>query len=468
MRMAEQRRRGGFRGDEAAILEAASVNADWSVHDSLEELAKLCETARLRVCGRTYQRLESANGQTMVGKGKLEEIATAIIENEADAIIFDDELNLAQQRNILSELINIGNIPASTQILDRTQLVLQIFSERAKTREAKTQVALARAEYMLPRLATFMTTGAGMELRGGSAGGGSGGGGAYLRGAGETQLEMDKRLFGKRIQRLRSELESIASKRQATRKRNIEQTQDIPLIALVGYTNAGKTSLLNALVDATAAARSDEQQLYADDKLFATLDPTTRRIILPRGRVCKFTDTVGFLQKLPTRLIASFRATLEEINDACLLIHVVDASSDLAKRHVDAVNAIISQLGASDIPQIRCLNKLDRYEENLAASNDNDHVDPAALEIGARVIARTSATSGDGIHELLEQIEDALSSMNEPITALVPFTEGHLLNMVYTKGTVIELEHLDSGTRIHARVPPTLRAKLLEFAVDEA
>jgi len=346
---------GGTTAVSRSVLEAASRTAEWRVEDSLAELAKLCETARVRVVAETFQRLERPSGATLVGKGKLGEVADLVKRHGAECVIFDDELTLAQQRNVLKEL-EAEAVASTTQILDRTQLVLQIFSERARTREAKTQVALARAEYMLPRLSTFMTTGAGMELRGGSAGGqsGSSAGGAYLRGAGESQLEMDRRLYGKRIQRLKADLEDLARKRQTSRKRKIEEKAEIPLVALIGYTNAGKTSLLNALSAASAP-------LYADDKLFATLDPTTRRVALPAGRACKLTDTVGFLQKLPPRLIASFRATLEEIKDADLLVHVVDASSDLAKRHVDAVNAIVSELGCDDIPQIRVLNKLDKH-----------------------------------------------------------------------------------------------------------
>lgn len=450
-KLSEARSRGG--DEEGRALEAAA-SADWSVDDSLKELERLCETARLRVDGVTYQRLDRANGATLVGKGKLEQIAEAVIESDADAIVFDEELSLAQQRTILSELTSHG-CPKSLQILDRTQLVLQIFSERARTREAKTQVALARSEYMLPRLATFMTTGAGMELRGGSAGGGGGGGGggAYLRGAGETQLEMDRRLYSKRIQRLKRELDEVRDKRRAIRDRKLKQADKLPLVALVGYTNAGKTSLLNALSDAA-------EPLYADDKLFATLDPTTRRVALPTGRACKLTDTVGFLQKLPTRLIASFRATLEEIADACLVIHVVDSSSNLAKRHLDAVNAIISELGASEVPQIRVLNKVDSVDEDSRELRE-------ALQTGAKVVVETSATQGDGIDHLLRHIDDALSAMNEPVHALVPFEAGHLLSEVYSSGTVIDLDHLETGTRIRARVPAALKAKLEAFAVDD-
>ena len=443
------------RGISGKVLEAAAMTAEWSVDDSLSELSRLCETARLRVVNSTSQRLERANGATMVGKGKLAQVAASIKEHDVDAVVFDDELTFSQQRNIMGELADHGCDPARLQVLDRTQLVLQIFSERARTREAKTQVALARAEYMLPRLATFMTTGAGMELRGGSAGdGGSSGGGAgaYLRGAGESQLEMDRRLFTKKIQRLKNDLEDVAAKRLASRKRKLEQADDLPLVAIVGYTNAGKTSLLNALSETTEA-------LYADDRLFATLDPTTRRVALPGGRACKLTDTVGFLQKLPTRLIASFRATLEEITDASLLVHVVDSSSVLAQRHVAAVNAIVAELGCADIPQIRVLNKLDK-----SSDEDDDHT--TALSIGARVVARTSATRGDGIEELLEHIEATLSAMNAPVHVLVPFTEGGLLNMIYTKGTILDLEHLDEGTKIKARVPEALRAKLQPFSIN--
>ena len=293
-KLAEQRGRGAKTSYAASL--AASGGAAWTVADSLAELARLCETARVRAVDATFQRADAANGQYLVGKGKIEEVARKVLERRADAVVFDDELSLAQQRSVLAVLAEAG-CDDKVQILDRTQLVLQIFSERAQTREAKAQIALARAEYMLPRLTTFLTgAAAGTDAK---SGGRASGGGAYLRGAGESQLELDRRLFGKRIAKLKAELGAIASKRAVARSKKLDK-EDLPLVALIGYTNAGKTSLLNAL--------SEAAPLYADDRLFATLDPATRRVTLPSGRACKLTDTVGFIQKLPTKLVASFRA----------------------------------------------------------------------------------------------------------------------------------------------------------------
>ncbi|KAH8049645.1 hypothetical protein JL720_15552 [Aureococcus anophagefferens] len=278
-KLAEQRGRGA-KSSYAASL-AASGGAAWTVADSLAELARLCETARVRAVDATFQRADAANGQYLVGKGKIEEVARKVLDHGADAVVFDDELSLAQQRSVLAVLAEAG-CDDKVQILDRTQLVLQIFSERAQTREAKAQIALARAD------------------------GGRGAGGGAYRGAGESQLEMDRRLFA-RIAKLKAELGAIASKRAVARSKKLDK-EDLPLVALIGYTNAGKTSLLNAL--------SEAAPLYADDRLFATLDPATRRVTLPSGRACKLTDTVGFIQKLPTKLVASFRDA-EEIADAC-------------------------------------------------------------------------------------------------------------------------------------------------------
>ena len=252
-KLAEQRGRGA-KSSYAASL-AASGGASWTVADSLAELARLCETARVRAVDATFQRADAANGQYLVGKGKIEEVARKVLEHGADAVVFDDELSLAQQRSVLAVLAEAG-CDDRVQILDRTQLVLQIFSERAQTREAKAQIALARAEYMLPRLTTFLTgAAAGTDAKSGGRGAG---GGAYLRGAGESQLEMDRRLFGKRIAKLKAELGAIASKRAVARSKKLDK-EDLPLVALIGYTNAGKTSLLNALSEAAPRAGKESE-----------------------------------------------------------------------------------------------------------------------------------------------------------------------------------------------------------------
>ena len=467
-KLVESRSRGSS-GAYASTL-AASGSTTWTIDDSLAELERLCETARLRTVGRTSQRLDAANGQYLVGKGKIEDVARLVLEHGADAVVFDDELSLAQQRSVLAELERLGCGPR-LQILDRTQLVLQIFSERASTREAKAQIALARAEYMLPRLTTFLTTGAGMESRSGGKGAG---GGAYLRGAGESQLEMDRRLFGKRISKLKGELAAIATKRKVTRAKRLDK-EDLPLVALIGYTNAGKTSLLNALSDAA-------DTLYADDKLFATLDPATRRVALPSGRSCKLTDTVGFIQKLPTKLVASFRATLEEIADACLLIHVVDASSPLADGQMRAVFAILRELGCFDMPQITVYNKQDVLEHGAGPRNvvvvdaplengdENDESDvPSATTVFEDLPPHAdevlvSAATGDGIQPLLDYVDKALGKMNTKVHCLLPFDQGNLVEEIHRTGAVDEVEHLAAGTRVVARVPPSLEQRLRPFA----
>jgi GTP-binding protein HflX len=444
-KLAERRTRGA---DNAGLALCAPVDAGWTVHDSLAELGRLCDTARVNVVDSTYQRADMPNGQFLVGKGKVEDVAKRVLQHKADAIVFDDELSLAQQRSLNKEL-SMHGCSDDLQILDRTQLVLQIFSERAQTREARAQIALARAEYMLPRLTTFLTTGAGMDSRSGGKGSS---GGAYLRGAGESQLEMDRRLFGKRISRLNKELDLLKEKR--TQSREKRKTDDrLPLVCLVGYTNAGKTSLLNALAE-------QAQPLYADDRLFATLDPATRRVQLPSGRACRLTDTVGFLQRLPTKLVASFRATLEEVADACLLLHVVDSSSPLAANQMRAVRGIVDELGCRETPTITIYNKQDLCEdEEVVFELDNLPKSDVDSSLSA------SATSGGGVDALLEAVDAALASQNALVDCLVPFARGDLVEEVHRTGTVERVEHEMEGTRLVARVPEALANRLKEFLV---
>lgn len=291
-----------------------TLQDDWTVDDSLDELRRLCETAGLEVRGRLYQQMQNPSPSTFVGPGKLDEIAEQVKTLRVRTVVFDEELSPGQGRNIQAVL---GD---GVQVIDRTMLILCIFAQRARTREAKLQVSAAQMKYMLPRLSTFLTEGAGLDAKGGS-----GGGGQYLKGAGESQLEVDRRLFRKQLQRIEALIEEVQAQRDAYRAKRREQ-DTLPVVAIVGYTNAGKSTLLNTLCGSS--------EVYADDLLFATLDPTTRRLALPGGKEVLISDTVGFIQKLPTKLVASFRATLDELVDADLVVHVVDASSPLASQQV--------------------------------------------------------------------------------------------------------------------------------------
>ena len=312
--------------------------------DSLAELELLADTAGLDVVGQATQKLERPNAQTYIGSGKVEEIQALVDEFQAEVILFDDELSprhLRELERIFGE---------SVRILDRTALILDIFAQHADTREGALQVELAQYEYRLPRLTRAWTH---LARQAGGGGGRSGGvGGVGLRGPGETQLEVDRRDIRRRIDHLKAELEKVRVHRKQYRSRR--QRSRIPLATLVGYTNAGKSTLLNRL------ARAD---VYVADQLFATLDPTTRRVELPGGHVALFTDTVGFIQKLPTALVAAFRATLEEITEADLLIHVVDITHANAQAQAESVHQTLHDIGADHIPVLTVLNKIDRLDD---------------------------------------------------------------------------------------------------------
>lgn len=302
-----------------------TLQDSWSIDDSLEELRRLCETAGLEVLGSTYQQMQNPSPSTFVGQGKLEEITETVRSKGAKTLVFDEELSPGQQRNIQAAQ------PKNVQVIDRTMLILFIFAQRARTREAKLQVAAAQMKYMLPRLTTFLSVGAGLDAKGGS-----GGGGQFLKGSGESQLEVDRRLFAKQLQKIESDLAVVQAQRDVYRTKRRERDR-LQVVAIVGYTNAGKSTLLNSLCGSS--------EVYADDLLFATLDPTSRMLALPGGKEVLLSDTVGFIQKLPTKLIAAFRATLDELADATLVVHVVDAASPLAVQQIRSVQGIITELG---------------------------------------------------------------------------------------------------------------------------
>ena len=310
------------------------------VEDSLDELRQLALTAGIEVVGQATQKLERPHSATYIGPGKVEEVQALVEELNADLIIFDDELSPRHQRN-LEKIMGDG-----VRVLDRTALILDIFAQHARTREGALQVELAQYEYRLPRLTRQWTH---LARQVGGGGGRGGVASVGLRGPGETQLEVDRRQIRERISFLKQELEGVRAHRK--RHRIQRQRAQIPVVAIVGYTNAGKSTLLNAISGAG---------VLVEDKLFATLDPTTRRVTLPGGKVALFTDTVGFIQKLPTQLVAAFRATLEEITEADVLLHIVDITHPNAAEQARSVEDTLAELDVQDVPVIVALNKIDR------------------------------------------------------------------------------------------------------------
>ena len=390
--VAVERRRNG-----RARAAGSSTPAGWDSESSLEELAQLVRTARGVVVGRTAQRLMSPNPASYIGRGKLEALIAERSSTGYTVVVFDDELSPSQQRN-LERALNV-------KVLDRTALILDIFAMRARTREGRLQVDLAQSEYLLPRLAGQWSH---LERLGGSGAQGSIG----VRGPGETQLETDRRLVRNKIVRLKHEIEGVRRQRSLYRRRRART--GVPVVALVGYTNAGKSTLMRALTRANVTV---------EDRLFATLDPVTRRIRLPGGVAALLTDTVGFIQKLPAQLVAAFRATLEELAEADLLLHVVDITHPNAAHQSQTVDDTLAELGLAAKPRITGLNKVDLlverdggspvrmeqlacYELSLA-----EHRPDAVL---------ISAERGWGLEELLARIAEALARVKEAQPAAAP------------------------------------------------
>jgi GTPase len=409
-------------------VEVKGKPAAWELEDSLSELERLAETAGLRVVGWLEQRLERPNPATLIGSGKVEELIALRADTGARVIIFDEELSPAQQRE-LEKAFGDPNI----KVLDRTALILDIFALHANTREGALQVELAQYEYRLPRL-TRAWTHLARQTGGASARGGAGGVG--LRGPGETQLEVDRREIGRRIAHLKDELENVRKQRAQHRRKRVEEL--IPVVALVGYTNAGKSTLLNALSGST---------VYAADQLFATLDPTTRRVKLPGGREVLFTDTVGFIQKLPTTLVAAFRATLEEIAEADLVLHVVDITHRNVEQQVATVLEVLDELGATDLPIVTALNKIDELPDpGMARSAAGQAANSIAI----------SALTGEGLPDLLASIERVLDEELVRVSVRLPFQRGDLLGLIHQRGVVTDEVHDEHGTRVTGKIPASL------------
>lgn len=396
------------------------------VEDSLEELARLADTAGIDVAGQAIQRFDKPNSATYIGPGKVEEVKLLIGELQADVVIFDDELSPRHQRELE------GIFGEDVKVIDRTALILDIFAQHAQTREGKLQVELAQLEYRLPRLTRMWTHLA--RQAGGRAGGATGGVG--LRGPGETQLETDRREIGRRISQIKEELDGVRAHRE--RHRSKRQQTELQVVAIVGYTNAGKSTLLNRISGA---------DVLTADMLFATLDPTTRKVTMPGGREVLFTDTVGFIQKLPTQIVAAFRATLEEIGDADMLLHVVDVTHPNAAEQIEAVEDTLAELEVDHLPMVIALNKADRLVDQEAVVSDLDLSVPAAI---------VSAKTGKGIDELLILIEATMFKLLQPIVIHLPYERGDLLSLFHERGQVDEENHTGSGVQIHGRVPSRL------------
>jgi GTP-binding protein HflX len=398
-----------------------------TLKDSLSELALLAKTAGLDVVGKTTQNLKHPNSKTYIGKGKVEEVKALVEDVGAEVVIFDDELSPRHLRELESIFDDI-------RILDRTALILDIFAQHAITREGALQVELAQYEYRLPRLTRAWTHLA--RQAGGGAGRSGSAGGVGLRGPGETQIEVDRRMIRKRIAHLKEQLEKLRVHRQQYRSRR--QQSSIPIVALVGYTNAGKSTLLNRL------AGSD---IYVADQLFATLDPTTKRVEIPDGQMVLFTDTVGFIQKLPTQLVAAFRATLEEITDADLLLHVIDITHPNALSHAEAVYQTLAEINADRIQTLSVLNKIDKLSDSTRARNVLSHF-PDAVAI--------SALTGEGMPDLLQKINDMLFEDFITISVYLPYQEGGLISQFHQSGIIEHMEHVNNGINIRGKIPRRL------------
>jgi GTPase len=402
-----------------------------TLDDSLNELSLLCDTAGLEVVGELTQKLDRPHAETLIGSGKVEELKALVEDSLAQVVVFDDELNPRHQRELERAL------GENVRLLDRTAVILDIFAQHARTSEGQLQVKLAQYEYFLPRLTGQWTH---LARQAGGGGGRSGSvGGVGLRGPGETQLEVDRRAIRREISHLKEDLEKVRAHRM--RYRAQRKRARVPTVALVGYTNAGKSTLLNRL------ARSD---VYVADQLFATLDPTTRRVDLPGSYQALFTDTVGFIQKLPTTLVAAFHATLEEISEADLLLHVVDVSHPNAINQAEAVQETLEEIEAGHIPVLTALNKIDRLLDPLAARRTTDMF-PQSVAISAR--------TGEGLDDLLERVSSMLYETFTPITVHLPYQQGQLISLFHEFGQVERLEHGRKGVLIQGRVPGRLVAQ---------
>ncbi|MCL2707835.1 MAG: GTPase HflX [Defluviitaleaceae bacterium] len=418
---------------EKFILISAGGDAgdDENGYGPLDELALLVEAAGAEVAGRLTQRREAAHPGHYLGKGKLEELRLLMDETGADGVVADDELSSTQLKKMRDLL--------DTTVLDRTSVILDIFAARAVSSEGKKQVELAMQGYRLSRL-----TGVGTSLSRQAGGGGIRGGGIGTRGPGESKLETDKRHIRKRIHQLGRELEEIRANRALLREKR--EKSNVPVISMVGYTNAGKSTLMNAAAGAGA---------YAEDMLFATLDTTTRSFSLPGGAEALITDTVGFIEKLPHHLVKAFRATLEELEYADVLLHVVDSSNIAYPAQMKVVYELIDSLGLSGKPVVTAFNKADAPGRGKMEQPLQDGRAAACVSV--------SALTGENIGALLSEVERIILSARKKITALIPYGEGWAVGLLHERCEIISEEHTGDGTLISAYADDEIAGRLEKF-----
>ena len=394
---------------------------------SLEELAALADTAGADEAERVLQRRDEPDPATFVGKGKAHELRDISNAVDADTVIFDDELSPGQSRNLEKIL--------GRTAIDRTALILDIFAQHAHTQEGKAQVELAQLRYRLPRL---RGKGVALSQQAGRIG---------TRGPGETQLEVDRRRLVRRVTKLESDLKELSKNRRTQRKARARSR--LSTVTLVGYTNAGKSTLLNRLTDAG---------VLVEDRLFATVDPTTRRLELPGGERVLVTDTVGFVRKLPHQLVQAFRSTLDEVAEADLLLHVVDVSSPDPVGHMDAVRTVLREIGADDVPELIVLNKADCVGPT---SPERDQAERLHDRHPGSVLL--SAATGDGVEDLLTAIADRLRQMTQVVELVVPYDRGDVIAAVHRAGEVVSECHDPDATRLWARIRPEDVGRFREF-----
>ena len=416
--------------ERAILVGVDRPDSPWPCTSSLEELGRLVDTAGADVVATTYQRLEKPNPRTFIGSGKAQEIAEMCRAYAADLVVFDDELTPSQQANLEK------TVDRSVKIIDRTALILDIFALHATTKEGRLQVRLAQNQYLYPRLRGMWA-----HLASNRMGGGVG----SRFGEGESQLEVDRRMVRKRITSIKRELahlEQIRSVQRVERYRS-----GIFKVSLAGYTNAGKSSLINALCNA---------DVLSYDKLFATLDSTTRQLKLPEGREVTLTDTVGFIQKLPTTLVEAFKSTLDEINGSDLVLHVIDASSDEHLYHRQAVEDVLDQIGAARIERVEVFNKCDLLSEEQKL----------ALSLAYPEAVLVSAATGEGLDCLVERIGNSAATRDSLQDVLIPYSRGDLVALAHTRCQILSEEYEEGGTHLVMRTSREFEHTFKQFEMN--